>query len=171
MSTRLYVDLAKLGNVVAGRNAEALEAVGRGLRSGARGARALLVRRTPKDNGHLKAAWRDTASRPSKGGAVVAAQVMNDAPYAGIVELGARPHPVSREGRFAILEWVRRHFPAEEPSEQEEIRDAIVAKLRTKGQKPTYFVRDSMDDILKLTSREVTNELRKLSKKRPEGRR
>lgn len=29
-----------------------------------------------------------------------------DAPHAGIIELGARPHPVSREGVEAIARWV-----------------------------------------------------------------
>lgn len=35
------------------------------------------------------------------------AVVTDDAPHAGIIELGARPHPVSREGVEAIARWVK----------------------------------------------------------------
>jgi hypothetical protein len=34
----------------------------------------------------------------------------NDAPHIGVLECGARPHPVSLEGQRAIYEWVERHF-------------------------------------------------------------
>jgi hypothetical protein len=58
---------------------------------------ALLKQRTPVDTGVMKSAWAST-----KFG------IENDAPYAGIIERGARPHKVSREGREAIRKWVLR---------------------------------------------------------------
>ena len=58
---------------------------------------ALLKRRTPVDTGMMKNAWAAT-----KFG------IENSAPYAGIIERGARPHKVNREGVEAIRDWVLR---------------------------------------------------------------
>lgn len=137
------------------REKSILAAIRRGIRNGARGGRAVLVRRSPKDLGQLKNSWRDTASRPGTATMTTVAEVFNDAPYAGIVELGARPHPVSREGQLAILEWVQRHFRGEDEKAQRRIARAIVHKIRREGQRPTYFVRDSLGDLNALAAREV----------------
>lgn len=136
------------------------EAVARGIRSGARRAKALMVLKTPKDTGHMKLAWRDNVSHGRESFEAVQAEVFNDAPYAGIVEMGARPHTVNKFGRFAILEWVRRHMPGLSDKEQMRVRDAIVHKLATKGQAPTYFVRDSRPKIVEGTRAEVTRAIR-----------
>lgn len=58
---------------------------------------ALLKQRTPVDTGVMKNAWAAT-----KHG------IENSAPYAGIIERGARPHTVNREGVEAIRDWVLR---------------------------------------------------------------
>lgn len=156
-------------------------ALRRGIRAGAARGRAELVRRTPKDQGHMKAAWRDTgASVAATDTASPVAEVYNDAPYAGIVEAGARPHAVSEEGKQAILEWVKRHLPelmghdraafikrrkwtnyAE--MEAKEIMEAIVWRIRTKGQPPTYFIRDTLPKLSEFAAAEVARELRSLA--------
>ena len=127
---------------------------------GARKARALLVKRSPTDLGQLRASWRVRPGR-LQGNAIQMPSIENDAPHAGIVELGARPHGVNLEGRIALYEWVRRHFrftvgkskrmqrvtgeTFEDPV-LNEIMWGIVAKLKREGQKPTYFVRDSLKE-------------------------
>lgn len=154
------------------------EAIHRGIRSAARRGRAELVRRTPKDHGLLKASWRDTAT--GAGGSTIA-EVMNDAPYVGIVEAGARPHAVSEAGQAAIREWVRRHLPdligrdraktikrrfanyAE--IEINRITSAIVWRIRKYGQPPTYFIRDALPELSRYAALEVLREFQALSKK------
>lgn len=127
-----------------------------GLRNAARGSVAILAARSPKDTGQLKAGWkirRDT-------------QVYNDAPHAGIIEEGARPHNVSYEGRRAILEWVGRHFPQADEAERERITEGIVWKLQHYGQKGTYFVKNSIPDLQRLAVDEVVRAMDALAQER-----
>ncbi len=133
------------------------EAVMAGARRGARGARAVLVIRSPKDRGNFKAAWR-SKSFLRKSGEI--ARVSNDAPYAGIIERGARPHGVNKEGREALFHWVRRHFSDSTEEEQIGITYAIINKIRLKGQKPTLFVRKSLPDLRKLLTMETERALK-----------
>jgi hypothetical protein len=162
-------------------------AIRRGANEGAHRARAILVTRTPTDTGHLRAAWRVVERF---GGLPT---VINDAPYAGVVEMGARPHPVSREGIQALVEWVWRHRmslaggrtgttalvtrsgrAAAMPKKLtrhginlvNEIRGiafAIAWKLRHYGQKPTYFVRGSLDEVRAALAHEIAAALRRVS--------
>ncbi len=61
--------------------------------------RAVLVGKTPVYESEMKNAWKVA----SKGRDVA---IVNQAPHAGIVERGARPHGVNAEGRKALREWV-----------------------------------------------------------------
>lgn len=138
--------------------------------------KVLMRRVTPTDQGQLKNSWR-----VRKGGEVVGsfwlrpktilAYLENDAPYAGVVERGARPHKVSYLGRMAIYEWVRRNrklfalsgprqivagpkrrgtrgpmLRALEP-DLERITWGIVKRIEREGQKPTFFVRNRLDEL------------------------
>lgn len=135
--------------------------------------RAMLARRTPKDLGQAKAGWRVSKPIRSAGGARV--DLYNDAPYVGILELGARPHGMSLEGRMAIFEWVLRNIPPSPvqgpvqhrreksggrsgmnkrhaeaggvDAEAMDITNAIVRKIRQKGQKGKFFVLKSMEEM------------------------
>ncbi len=123
----------------------------------------------------LKASWHvvrvvGTSRLGNRGGLL--AELINDAPHAGIIEHGARPHGVSREGWDAIYEWVRRHFgftvmgarsqkmrgvmgeTGEDPV-LSEITWGIVKKLKREGQKPTYFIRNSLDECQELAAEEI----------------
>lgn len=71
------------------------------LRVSAERARGKLVSDSPVDMGVFKNAWA-VVSRPT------GVSVINSAPYAGIIERGARPHGVNAEGREAIKRWVMR---------------------------------------------------------------
>ena len=150
MSTRIRIDAARLPGELRREAQEVGADLRRGLGLAAHRSKAEISKRTPVDLGQLRASWR---VRPGHG--ELAAELVNDAPHAGIVELGARPHPVSREGQEAIYEWARRHFGlrgargkvrriqggAFEDPMLRRITMGIVMKIRRKGQRPTYFVR------------------------------
>lgn len=154
----------------------------RGLRMGAERGRSIIVKRTPTDRGELRASWKVKA-------ADMVAELINDAPHAGIVELGARPHKVSAEGWAALYEWVRRHpalygrkraktkvsgtvaqlaamgpFKGLDP-EISSITWAIVKKINREGQKPTYFVLKSMDALRAALIAEVERQLERATAK------
>jgi hypothetical protein len=163
---RVVLSAADLPDELKRREHAVRAAVALGVRNAARRGRALLVRRTPKDQGLAKQAWRDTTSVLSEmdiTGRGTMAEVFNDAPYIGVIEEGARPHPVSAEGQKAIFEWVKRHLPSfigheraktikrrfasYADIEAKHIADAIVWRIRHHGQRPTYFIRDSIDEL------------------------
>lgn len=77
--------------------------VERGVRLGAERGRKLLRDKTPVYDGLMRAAWKVSAIPQGKG-----TLLSNDAPYAGVIEGGARPHGVSPEGKALIREWVRK---------------------------------------------------------------
>lgn len=110
----------------------------------------ILVERSPVDQGQLRAAWRITEDG-----------IINDAPHAGIVENGARPHPVGPAGILALTDWAMRHGATDE-QEAEAIAHAIAWKIRHHGQAPTYFVRDSQRELRKILKVEVEQQLKKL---------
>lgn len=68
--------------------------------------------------------------------------VLADAPHAGIVELGARPHPVSEEGRLAIKTWAERKLGLTE-DQAEEASWAICKKIENEGVDGHFLMRDS----------------------------
>lgn len=148
-------------------------AIAVGAQRGAQRGRSIIVRETPVDQGQLRNSWK-----VSNGGQDSVAELYNDAPHAGIVEAGARPHPVSEEGREALYQWVRRNRAsfgfatksgrAKKVTEQIEqqmraIAEGIARKLRAKGQEPTHFVKKSLpalteaarDEIMPLIEREL----------------
>jgi hypothetical protein len=95
-----------IGAVLAKHSQKQRAAMVRGLRSGARLGRTILVGRTPKDRGMAKLAWKTIFY----GDTGVVAENLNSAPYSGILDSGARPHKVSWEAQFSIYTWVERHF-------------------------------------------------------------
>ncbi len=123
----------------------------------------------------------DAPAGPTGIGATLA-ELVNDAPTIAIVELGARPHRISPEGWLALYEWVRRHYRTAgggayvlggagrmvRPSRVDPTRpfqgsdpritvitNAIAWKIRKHGQKPTFFVRNSLDDLRQLMAVEL----------------
>lgn len=141
---------------------------------------ALLRKRTPTDQGMMKNSW----TVREWGGTC---ELINTAPYAGIIEAGARPHPVSIEGQMAIYWWVVRHrkfFATLRTAKGNGVRLrhtraqgpikaggaapmakldprvasivwAITKRIREKGQRPTYFVRDALSELNSFVGQEV----------------
>lgn len=110
--------------------------------------------------------------------------IANDSPIIGILENGAPPHPVNEEGQEAIFQWVLRHirlvgntttgYAAVHASELSKgtrtrrmqtvdggealarrITYLICRKIRTKGQAPKFFIRDSLELIAKMCQVDV----------------
>lgn len=100
-------------------------------------------------------------------------RVINSAPHAGIIELGARPHKVSLKGIEAIAAWVRRKLGVKGSKHRYQKRDAatgqfggihddaygiawaIAKKIEKHGQKPHYFMRDAIPFAKKFFAQEL----------------
>ena len=144
-----------------------------GLRRGAQRGRTLLVHESPVDTGQFKNAWkvRDTSGVGS------APQIHNDAPHAGIIERGARPHPVNREGVEAIRAWVKRVLGAElrmnmraqsskgrvkkadVEAQIDSITWAIITKLKREGQVGKFIVEQNLEKLARFAREEVERTL------------
>jgi hypothetical protein len=186
MATVALKDLAK---TLERHDVRTKASVNRGLRSAARFGRTHLVSVTPKDRGMAKAAWKEYDGPIDARGATPAAWVENSSPYIGILENGARPHAVSKEGQEAIYQWVlrnlrmigsasegyaavhgndlhegqhRRTFGSVDGGEKlaRQITFLICRKIRKYGSKPHFFVRDSMELLTRVAQREVERCLR-----------
>lgn len=109
--------------------------------------------------GQYRASWR--VVRDGDGYTII-----NDAPHAGVIELGARPHKVSPEGVEAIREWVRRKVlgysiaDADSNAETDQITMGIVRKLAKYGQRGTFIVRDSMPELQRFVTVEIDRAIR-----------
>lgn len=171
----------ELAGALAGADESLRTALRAGARAGAMRGHAHMPKKTPTDMGQLRNSWR-----VSEAGGV---RLYNDAPQAGIVEEGARPHPVSEEGWMAIFRWVMRHpeligagasavgsarkkLSAKRLSKYDaatswitqqaaEITNAICHKIRLKGQEPTYFTRNEMPLLTKFAKQEIDREIQK----------
>lgn len=69
--------------------------------SGAHRGRSYIIRHTPVDRGVLKNAWRILTM-------LGVVDLVNSQPYAGVIERGARPFKISREGLENLVGWVKR---------------------------------------------------------------
>lgn len=103
MANAVVIRPGQLGAFVRSSVKRNLDAVRRGVRNGLLRGATVLSKAGPVDQGILKNAWKIVAS---EGGMPA---LVNDAPHAGIVERGARPHMPPLE---PILEWVKRHLRA-----------------------------------------------------------
>lgn len=99
-------------------------AVLRAMRSAAHRGRGLLVKESPVDRGILRVAWR--VLRLSDG-----VELVNDQPYAGIMERGARPFKISSAGIFALKGWVMRKLMSGEMQGRSSLKTKKLMK-RTK---------------------------------------
>lgn len=166
-------------------------AVQKGAYLAANRGRTLLVHRSRKlanDRGIFANAWTVVPAgfKPIPGPWAYGnkmMQVVNRAPYAGVIELGARPHPVSDVGILNIERWVKRNIVAFEEATHTSSRSGgsvktrltaaqrqrliqsvamgIVWKLRHKGQAPKYVVQGALDKLQKYLMLEVRRMLKK----------
>lgn len=131
--------------------------VRKGLLRAAHRARAVMVDKTPVDTGAMKNAWRVVTVNDG-------AELINDAPYAGIIEKGARPHTVSQEGIDSIARWVKRKLQIADEKEARGIAFAISKKLEKEGYKGNFAVQNSMEQFRQFAAEEVLAEIQKTFK-------
>lgn len=152
-----------------------------GLREGAERGRTLLKRLTPVDLAVMVNAWQ-VHEQP------YGCSLDNSAPHAGVIEGGARPHPVNEEGMKALREWVARNLeivpvtrgknagsmrtlsskqrkamaddPENEHAKQvDRIAQAIAWKIRLHGQKGKFLVRNNLEKLAGYARRAVKEAL------------
>ncbi len=141
-------------------------------------ARTMLVRASPVYTGIFRNAWRVRLNPGKNQGATVE----NDAPHAGIIEKGARPHPVSREGIEALTLWAKRKLlhgasraaakrvskknrgsvTADIDAEAKRIAFAIAKKISQVGQKGLFLVEKRMGKFSKFYVTALNDEIRKM---------
>lgn len=126
--------------------------VEKAMKSGAKRGRRLLVRRTPVDTGQMKNAWRTTGLDDFEN--------INDAPHAGIIEGGARPHKVNRAGRLALERWAMRQLGVD-ANTAKAVAAGTIRKLERFGQKGLFIVRDSLPELREEVAREVIRRVRR----------
>jgi hypothetical protein len=146
-----------------------LEAIEHALLSGAYRGLPEIRAATPSDTGNAKGNWAvKRTGQAKKGATVVVAELRNDAPYVGILDKGARPHPVSAEGRFAIERWAKRKFGVSD-EEAAGIAWAVARRIKREGQKPTYFARDATTLLGKLMADEANAAIVRVLSQKPRG--
>lgn len=168
----MKVALDKLPGILGRHHRRNMDRIDRGLIRAAQRGKAHMVKKTPTDQGQLRTSWKARGRL-----------LTNDAPHAGIVEMGARPHPVSRAGVEAIKRWAQRNLglgkvrdtkgrfvkttkATRDYLEQEAwgVAWAIAAKIRREGQKPTFFIRSQLGELTKIAKQEVERVLKRRRK-------
>lgn len=84
------------------------------------------------------------------GGAIL----MDDAPYAGIIELGARPFTMGKRGVLAVYEWFLYKLRLS-PQEAMSAAWAFRAKVAREGMRPTYFFRKRLGVLKRILGAEI----------------
>lgn len=103
----------------------------------------VVAKRMPVDLGQLHDSVRAVPNGAPN-------EILVDAPHAGIIENGSRPHWAPFE---AIYEWVQRHklsFGIESDEEAKQVTAAIRAKIAREGTKPRWIMRNSLEDLRKI---------------------
>lgn len=169
MGVRIPITPDKLSAALIRRFSGIDQAISDGMYRGALYGQALLAKRTPRNTGAAAAQWRVARAPLSEIGKAkkrsVQAEVTNDSPYIGVLEYGARPHPVSKEGIAAIARWAFLKLGVS-PEKAQEIAQAIAWKIRRHGVAAHYFVRDSRGEIQTQTGREILKAINAISNKR-----
>jgi Bacteriophage HK97-gp10, putative tail-component len=151
------------------------KAVFRAMFSAAQRGKAFIVGKSPVDRGILRNAWK--VIRLSS---INEVQLVNDQPYAGIVERGARPFKISSAGLWALKSWVLRKLKSGEMNgrsslktkklmkrrntpdlekEAEGIAYAIAKKFEKVGMKGKRFVLNNLTILASLMDAEVKRSL------------
>lgn len=167
----ITISPGQLGARIKADNVGAPKALERALISALQRGKAYIVGKSPVDRGILRNAWKIV--KLSTGGG----ELVNDAPYAGIMELGARPFKISSAGIFALKGWVMRMFKSgrmipngarskipgndELEKQAESIAYAIAKNFEKVGIKGKRFVWQSLPILASLMEIEINRSLNK----------
>jgi hypothetical protein len=159
MSTVIRIPPEALAGALRGEGERVREIVKKAARSAAMKLKTYLVRETDKRGityqGLYKNGFRATDN-----------SVVNDAPHAGLVELGARPHAVSKEGRESIMRWAMIKLGLD-PKEAESASWAIANKIRKEGQEGRFIMRDAVPKAVEFYKQELERLLKQARGKKP----
>jgi hypothetical protein len=103
MANSITMTEGQLGARLRADAAKSPKVVFRAMVSAAQRGKAFIVGKSPVDRGILRNAWKVV-----KLSTLNEVDLVNDQPYAGVVERGARPFKVSSEGIWALKAWVMR---------------------------------------------------------------
>lgn len=103
----ITLDPRQLGIRLRGDSKGLSKAVLRAALAAAQRGKAFLVKRSPVDRGLLRNAWRVVKTAYD-------VDLVNDQPYAGVIERGSRPFKISSTGIFYLKGWVMRKFKSGE---------------------------------------------------------
>lgn len=92
--------------------------------------------------------------------------VINDSPHAGLVELGARPHAVSKEGREAIKRWAMIKLGLS-ASEADSAAWGIANKIKKDGQEGRFVMRDAIPKAVEFYKDELLRRMKQGVGKKP----
>lgn len=135
MSGRVKIKMADLGPALAALGPKIRMAILKGTREAAKTLLASIQRHAAEaniDDGPYRQGFR----------IVVAGEklsVVNDLPYARLIEFGRRPGPVSAEGIRRLTIWVERKGMAS-GKEARSVAFAVATKIKREGFKPRYVV-------------------------------
>lgn len=159
MSIEIKIKPEELAGTLRGEGERIRQAVKLAVRAAANKLKAYLVRQVDKlgitYQGVYKGGFRVTDNG-----------VHNDAPHAGLVERGARPHKVSKEGREAIKKWAMIKLGLAEP-EAEEASWGIAKTIEKVGQEGYYVMRDALPMATQFYKEELQRILRRNRGKKP----
>jgi hypothetical protein len=186
----IVIKPSQLGSALRGEARKVAGAIERGAIRGAHRGKAHLIAETDRkgitDMGQYRGSFQVFRGKIGPGRSALAS-IENHAPIAGIVELGARPHPVSKEGIEAIARWVQRklgivgvHGPVQQKvnaktgkvtfkqprkfvditDEAMQIANAIAWKIRHHGQEGRFVFAEAKPQIERYFREEVERILR-----------
>lgn len=159
MSIEIKIAPDELASALRKEGMRIREAVIKAAKAAALRLKAYLVRQTDKlgitYQGVYKGGFRATDN-----------SVVNTAPHAGLVELGARPHKVSKEGRESIKKWAMIKLGLSE-AEAESASWGIAKTIEMVGQEGYYVMRDAVPMAVKFYKDELTRILQKNKGKKP----
>lgn len=159
MSIEIKIPPDELANALRKEGLRIREAIKTAAKAAANKLKTYLVRQTDKlgitYQGIYKGGFRATEN-----------SVVNDAPHAGLVELGARPHKVSKEGREAIKRWAMIKLGLSEP-DAESASWAISKTIEKVGQEGYYVMRDAVPKAVEFFKQELTRILQRNKGKKP----
>lgn len=148
----------ELGAELKARALQTGKAVANGIEGASLRSRTHLSAITPVDTGQAAQNWRVGRKAGTH-------SLYNEAPYVGVLELGARPHPISREGIENIARSFQRKYGLSE-SEAESAAWGYARRVAERGVEPRYFVRDALPLLHKHVADEVVREIKREAKRR-----
>lgn len=163
--TTKFVDIDQLGAMLRTDFDQAVERTEFGLYRAALRALPLVVEATPSDRGLARGGWQ--VDKVAGG-----ADLRNDAPHAGILEAGSRPHRPPLE---PILRWVVRVFgigleggrrsysdESDVPARTKAVAWAVTEKIAEHGTEAHWMVRGNMRKLAQYAREEVERMLKAL---------